>query len=231
MHIHILQHVPFEGPGYILPWAEQSHHRVSITPVYKEESLPAPESFHCLVIMGGPMSVHDEDDCPWLAAEKNLVEESIKAKKKVLGICFGAQIIAQALGAAVYTNKHKEIGWYELLKTDDAAQNKVVRVVPDPFVAFHWHGETFDLPTGAVHLAHSAACENQAFAYKDHVLALQFHLESTAESISALIKNCPADLSPGLYVQHDPAQLINQDLIDRSNALMKQVLDGFIGKS
>ena len=122
-------------------------------------------------------------------------------KIPVLGICLGAQLIADVLGARVYANEHKEIGWFPVERADSAGTTEVGRAFPESLEAFHWHGDTFDLPDGAVHLARSAICENQAFLHKGRVLALQFHLETTRETAEMLIENCRDELDGGPHVQ------------------------------
>src|SRR6185295_12926699 len=107
-------------------------------------------------------------------AEKDLISQCIKQGKMVLGICLGAQLIASAMGAKVYRNRQKEIGWYEVQLTKAARNTDLFPYAPDEFLTFHWHGETFDLPNGAVRIATSAATPNQGFIYGRNVVALQF---------------------------------------------------------
>ncbi len=153
-----------------------------------------PDSFDLLVVMGGPMSVHDEAQYPWLVAEKRLIRAALDAGKKVLGICLGAQLLAQALGAAVRPGRQAEIGWWPLHRYSQALGSPLGERLPERLMAFHWHGETFDLPAGSVPLYGSAACANQGFIWNEQAIGLQCHLESTAESIEALLDACPQDL-------------------------------------
>ena len=199
MRIHYLQHVPFEDTGCIRPWAESAGHAISVTRFYRDDKLPAVEEFDWLIIMGGPMGVYDEDQHPWLATEKGFIRQAIQKRKFVLGICLGAQLIADVLGARVYSHGHKEIGWYPIHKTRKG--DGAVKLMPDEVTVLHWHGDTFDIPDGAVHLYRSAACENQAFIYRDHVLGFQFHLETTPNSLEGLIENCGHEIAPGPYIQ------------------------------
>jgi GMP synthase (glutamine-hydrolysing) len=157
--------------------------------------------------MGGPMSVHDEGLYPWLAEEKNLIEGALKAHKRVLGVCLGAQLLANVLGAKVSKNQHKEIGWFPVELTRQAASSDLLAGFPESFPAFHWHEETFAIPAGARHLARSEACENQAFEFGGTALAVQFHLEVTASAVRRLIQNCRADISSGQY-QQSPEQML-----------------------
>ncbi|MDO8671400.1 MAG: type 1 glutamine amidotransferase, partial [Dehalococcoidia bacterium] len=162
--MHFLQHALFEGPANIVAWAGARGHPVSATALCRGERLPETGDFDWLVIMGGPMNVYEEEEYPWLADEKRLIEKSIAEGKIVLGVCLGAQIIADVLGAPVYKNSDKEIGWHPVFLSQEGRESSVFRGFPDRFVAFHWHGDTFDLPAGCTRLAGSEACQNQAFA-------------------------------------------------------------------
>ncbi len=198
MKVHCLQHVPFEGPGTIEDWARQGNHSLALTRLFTDEPLPNPDAFDWLVVMGGPMGVQDDSRFPWLTREKRFIEQAIRQNKTVLGICLGAQLIADVLGAKVYPNEHKEIGWFPIYRTDHADTCSVGQTLPEHLEVFHWHGDTFDLPAGSAHLARSAACENQAFLYADRVLGLQFHLETTMAGVQALVSRCAQDLAPPL---------------------------------
>ena len=228
MRIHYLQHVPFEGPANIATWAEMRGHLLTSTALFKGEALPFPETFDALVVMGGSMSVHDEAQYPWLVAEKKLIERSIHSGKSVLGVCLGAQMLADVLGARVYRNKEKEIGWFPVRHVQEES---VAAGLPRTFTAFHWHGETFDLPAGAVHLAESEGCANQAFEFGGKTLALQFHLEVTRASVETLIQNCAADITPGPYVQSPEQMLAAADSFAALQPLLHQVLDRWAGSA
>ena len=198
MHTHYLQHVAFEGLGSIAPWLETAGHTVSHTRFYETTALPDPTSLDLLVVMGGPMSVNDEAEFPWLAAEKRFIRAVIDAGKPVLGICLGAQCIAAAMGAAVYRNPAKEIGWWPVQAETGSGD---VFQFPPTATVFHWHGETFDLPAGAVRLARSAVCDNQAFQLGERVIGLQFHLETTPASAQAIVTHCRDELVPAMWIQ------------------------------
>ena len=222
MRIHYVQHVPFEAPANIAAWAEMRGHLMTSTALFQGEPLPSPDAFDALVVMGGPMSVHDEAQYAWLVAEKKLIEQSIKSGKLVLGVCLGAQLLADVLGAKVYQNKYKEIGWFPVRHLQAGS---VAAGLPRTFTAFHWHGETFDLPAGAVHLAESDGCVNQAFEFGGKALALQFHLEVTRESVEGLVRNCAADITPGPYVQSGEQMLAAAGEFLAIQPLLYQVLD------
>ena len=208
MHIHCLQHVPFEGPFGIGVWAEARGHTLTMTPLYAGVVPPTPETFDWLLVMGGPMGVHDVSEHPWLAAEKVLIRHAIEAGKTVVGVCLGAQLIAEVLGARVYRNPEPEIGWLSVELTADGQASAVFGFLPSLLPVFQWHGDTFDLPADALHLARSAACEHQAFLYDGRVLGLQFHLESTPESVAGLCAACADELGAGgPHVQSAAAML------------------------
>jgi GMP synthase-like glutamine amidotransferase len=217
---HWFQHVPFEGLGSIGEWLARKGARVSSTRFFERAVLPDPDDLELLIVMGGPMSVNEEDAYPWLKEEKKLIARAIHRGIAVLGICLGAQLIASALGARVRRNEFSEIGWFAVESVDGGATD-----LPHTLEVFHWHGETFDLPQGSRHLARSEACVNQAFAFADRVLALQFHLETTRASALALVESCRADLAPGRFVQAEAAVLGTPDQFRRINAVMRSVLD------
>lgn len=191
MHVHVLQHVPFEGLGSIEAWLAHRKARVTHTRFFGSTRLPTLTDIDFVIALGGPMSVNDEDQFPWLREEKLFIAEAIARNKAVLGICLGAQLIASAMGARVFPGPEKEIGWFPI-SAAPAATNAFA--FPASIVVFHWHGETFDLPAGAVHLAGSAACHNQAFQVGARVIGLQFHLETTPESAEAILDNCVDEL-------------------------------------
>lgn len=226
MRLHYLQHVPFEDLANISPWAQEKGHSITKTLLYNNEILPSSESFDWLIIMGGPMNIYQEDKFPWLKQEKKLIEQSIKDKKKILGVCLGAQLIADVLGAKIYQNKYKEIGFFPVQLTDQSEQSIFFQSIPKEFMAFHWHGDTFDIPHKAKHLAKSEACLNQAFEYKN-TLALQFHVESNNQSIKKLIDNCTDELIQAPYIQKPQDMLEDEKQINSLYPVMEQILNNF----
>ncbi len=225
MRVHYLQHVPYEGLGCIERELLDSGHTIASTQLYERHALPKTQEFDWLIVMGGPMGVHDQREYPWLVEEKRLIEDAIRQSKIVLGICLGAQLIADVLDAPVYANAHKEIGWFPVERTERATTTAIGCAFPKTIEAFHWHGDTFDLPSGAVHLARNAVCENQAFVYQSRVLALQYHLETTRASAKALIENGAADLDGGPYVQSAEVMLSGDKRFEPLNAAMKALLE------
>jgi GMP synthase (glutamine-hydrolysing) len=201
MHLHYFQHVPFEGIARIGDWARSRGFSVTGTRLYAGDPIPPIETLDWLIVMGGPMGAGDDDRYPWLADEKRAIDQAIQQGKVVLGICLGAQLIASVLGARVFPNPHKEIGWFPIELTTEGQQSPLFGFLPKQFSVFHWHGDTFDLPRGAVHLASSAACQNQAFVWEHRVVGLQFHLEVTEEGIQALMHHCADELVTAPFIQ------------------------------
>lgn len=231
LRIHIFQHAPFEGPGYIESWIKENNHHLTITKFYEPFKIPDHAGFDWLVVMGGPMGVYDDQKFPWLKDEKNFIQEAAQSGKTVIGICLGAQLIASALGAKVYPNKTKEIGWFPLEKTPAGRANNLLKDLPDRFVTFHWHGDTFDLPKGADHLVKTDNCSNQAFVYNEKVIGLQFHLEVTPQALRNMIENCRHELVKDDHIQTESDILGEKRLCTSSNAYLAGVLNKLAGQN
>lgn len=228
MKIHWLQHVAFEGLGSIAGWAAANRCPVTGSRMFVGDILPPITAFDLLVIMGGPMSVNDEVQHPWLVDEKRFIKQVMQAGKMVLGICLGAQLIASSVGAPVRPNRQKEIGWFPVEKTGAAKQVAVGSALADRVDVFHWHGETFELPTGAVHLARSKGCKHQAFALGRRIIGLQYHLETTPESASALVDHCGHELANAPYVQTESVIKSQPIRFKTLNREMDRLLDYFL---
>ena len=224
MRVQVLQHVPFEGPGTIAPLLKSSgDHQIDIVHLYRGEA-PARDRCDLLVIMGGPMSVHDEAEFPWLAEEKKWIARAVESGTSVLGICLGAQLIASVLGARVEPMGYREIGWFPVT-ADPAWQGGWSReIFPDSFEPLHWHGDTFDLPAGAQRIGSSVACANQGFVLGSRIVALQFHLEFNASSIRRLARAASYELDGSDFVQTEAQMLADQNRFDTANALMQKLL-------
>ncbi len=202
MSVLILKNVSHEGPGTIENFLRIESIGYKIIECSSGDIPPASD-FDTLVIMGGPMSVNETDLYPYIDRETGLASEFMKKGKKVLGICLGAQIMAKALGARVYPGPEKEIGWYDIELRNQGIKDPLMgKLAVHPragdfwrrFRVFHWHGETFDIPEGAVRLAKSELYPNQAFKYGDHAYAFQFHIEVTKEMIHEWLKNEAVDM-------------------------------------
>ncbi|MFT3682703.1 MAG: type 1 glutamine amidotransferase [Ferruginibacter sp.] len=190
MRIHCLQQVAHEGPGTICEWAKQNDHSITYTPFYKaDHSLPALADFDVLLVMGGFMNVDEEERFPWLKEEKALIRKSVVAGKKIIGICLGAQLIAAALGSKVYKGKEKEIGIFPVNFTEEALRHALFNHFINPYPVFHWHGDTFDIPAGAVLLASTTVCRNQAYLIGHNVIGLQFHFEMDEAAVDSMLQH------------------------------------------
>lgn len=225
LRIHYFQHVPFEGLGSIEEWISSYGHTLTVTKFFESNSLPEISEIDWLIVMGGPMNVHDEKQFPWLAAEKKFIRQAVDAGKIVLGICLGSQLVSQALEAKVYQNKEKEIGWFDIELSPDAQSYNLFSDSGRRLKVFHWHGDTFDLPENAIRLASSEGCKNQAYIYKNKVLALQFHLEPTLNSLKQMIDNGREELITGKYVQSEKEILGNKKLIEPDREILFTILD------
>jgi GMP synthase (glutamine-hydrolysing) len=182
--IFVFRHVQHEGIGTIAD--ALLHRELPYTIVDSlKDPLPRFESRNIagLVVMGGPMNVDETDKYPALAAEVVWMRNAVEAEIPVLGVCLGSQLLAKALGARVYANRVKEIGWYDIELVSSATDDPLFAGLPQTINVFQWHGDTFDLPARAVHLARSPQCENQAFRFGKSAYGLQFHLEVTDEII------------------------------------------------
>ncbi len=224
MRIHILQHVDFENPGSIVDWTQEKQFPVAYTPFYLGESLPLLGDFDLLVVMGGPMSIFDEETHPWIKDEKLFIKDAISSGKKVLGICLGAQFVADALGAKVFRNTEKEIGWFSLQKPVGTNHPLLDRFPETTFQAFHWHGDTFEIPKGATRLFQSEATKNQAFIFENRVIALQFHWEVKPENVKLLLQHSSSDITPESFVQSPQAMLARMEYFELSRNYLNRIL-------
>ncbi|MFP4106594.1 MAG: type 1 glutamine amidotransferase [Phycisphaerae bacterium] len=227
--MHFLQHVPFEGPANFGSWADRNSFTQTVTHLYRDESLPAVNVIDWLVILGGPMGVGDEDAYPWLVREKEYIHAAISAGKTVLGVCLGGQLIAEVLGATVTRSPSTEVGWHEVTLTEQAEDLPFLREFYPSFVPFHWHGDMFGIPDGAVRFASSEGCPNQGFALAGNVVAMQYHLEYSFESVVKMLENCGDDLGSGGFIQHPVEMMFSDREFIRSRYLLDSMLYSLAG--
>ena len=183
MRVVAFRHVPFEGLGLIQPALEEHGISIEFADLY-QPSHPVPDVAAAagLIFMGGPMSAND--DLPYLRQEIEIIRDAAGRGQPVLGVCLGSQMIAKALGARVYRNPVKEIGWFPVHPTEAGRRDPLLSALNPAETVLQWHGETFDLPAGAEWLAYSELCLNQAFRTGAHIYGLQFHLEVTPAMIA-----------------------------------------------
>jgi GMP synthase (glutamine-hydrolysing) len=227
MNLCVLQHAAFEGPGEIAAWAGQHGHSVSVHHLYRGDFLPRLDAFDLLVVMGGEMNIYQYRDWPWLRAEREFIESALAQGKRVIGICLGAQLIADALGARVFQNAEHELGWLPVTWTDEA--RAAFPGLPASTTVLHWHGDTFELPAGATRLAASEGCPEQGFVIANKCLALQFHLEVDPTLVKEFVEG-QGEWPAGRYVQTRDAILREAvSHCDRNRQLLHGMLDRFCG--
>jgi GMP synthase-like glutamine amidotransferase len=192
--IAVLQHFWCENAGIFEPVLTRLGHEIENVKLYDGRPVPDPREFDAWIVMGGPMNVDETDRYSFLTPERNLLASLIREDRPVMGVCLGAQLIARAAGARVFPKRPKEIGLFEIQLTAAASRDPLFGLFADPQEVFQWHGDTFDLPAGAVHLAASQRFEHQAFRLGRRVYAMQFHIESTAKMIGELEEACAKEL-------------------------------------
>jgi GMP synthase-like glutamine amidotransferase len=225
MKVHWLQHADFEDLGCIGRWLAARNHEVSGTRLYAGERPPSEREFDALVVMGGPMNIYEHERYPWLTAEKELIRSAVTAGRRVLGVCLGAQLLADVLGGPVTRNRYSEIGWFPVALSEAGTASPYFAGLPQRFLAFHWHGDTYALPPGAQCLASSEACAQQAFAYGERVLGLQFHLEVGRANAEEWFRHEQPRVAR--YVQEPQEILARSDCFEDNNRLMCAILERF----
>ena len=177
----MLQHIACEPPGVYEDVLRERGVVLRRVELDEGEPLPDWRDFEAIVAMGGPMSVNDEAELPWLADEKRVIAEAVRAGTPYWGACLGVQLLAASLGARVYSGPTPEVGILPVLLTEEASADPVFEGLPNELLSLQWHGDTFDLPDGAVRLARSPAYENQAFRFGQAAYGVQFHLEVSVD--------------------------------------------------
>lgn len=230
--ILVCQHVPYEILGTLNPLLKEAGFRIRYINFGRDPlATPSVDGYYGLIILGGPMCVDQTKDHPFLSHEIKMIQEAFYHNIPVLGICLGAQLIAKTLGAKVSPNKEKEIGWYDISLTEAGKKDKLLCHLAETEKIFQWHGDAFEMPKDAVHLASSPTCEGQAFRFGDKVYAFQFHLEVDEAMILRWLKVSPhlKELS-ALRGKIDP-EVIRQEThlyIEKSKKLSERIFQEFI---
>ncbi|CAB1057409.1 hypothetical protein D1BOALGB6SA_2162 [Olavius sp. associated proteobacterium Delta 1] len=207
-------------------WAAAKGHQVNQIYVCNNEELPPLDSFDWLMVMGGSQNAWDEQGNSWLREEKAFVAEALAKDKLFLGICFGAQLLAESLGGQIFPNKHKEIGWHEVSLNRDGRESFLFQNVPPSFVTFHWHSDHFSLPGNCTRLAFSRPTENQAFTSNERpAVGLQFHPEYTREMVRYYAGGHSQDWSPDMFVSDGNEVLARTEEIPDTYWLMETLLN------
>ena len=207
-------------------WAAEKGHQVNQIYVCNNEELPPLDSFDWLMVMGGSQHAWDEQGNPWLREEKAFVAEALAGGKLFLGICFGAQLLAESLGGQIFPNEHKEIGWHDVSLSREGRESFLFQNIPQSFVSFHWHSDHFSLPASCTRLAYSKASENQAFVCNGRPLVgLQFHPESTREMVTYFAGEHSQDLVPDRFVSGKDEILARTQAIPDTYWLMETLLN------
>lgn len=228
MRLHLLEHDPWEGQTNIDLWAQKRGHRITRTFVFEGQAPPGPDQFDCLVVTGGSQHAWEEDKHPWLAPEKEYLARVLAGDRIVLGLCFGGQLLAEALGATVFRNEHDEIGWYPVTLLPQGRNSFLFQGLPDEFLTFHWHSDHFTLPPGAIRLAFSQASPNQAFLAPGRVVGLQFHPEYTLDLIRTFIEEYGHEWTPGAYVRPLEEIRAQTNRLPETYWLMEALLDNLV---
>jgi len=206
----IIQQVQHEGPGLIGLELDRAGFVSERVRVYRGESPPRSAlGYSALIVLGGPMGVYEEESYPFIKDELKLLESALRDRVPTLGVCLGAQLLARAAGAGVYKGPGKEIGFYKVALTDEGAADRLLLGLPGALEVFQWHGDTFDVPAGAVNLAGSELFPNQLIRVGANAYGVQFHLEVDFKMVSDWLKINAGEVA-ALDGQVDPDEIIRQ---------------------
>ena len=186
--ILIIKHIEIEGPGTLGEFLKETARKTKIVELDKGDTLPSVDEYEAIISLGGPMNVYEDAKYPFLKEEDKLMKKALQEEIPVLGICLGAQILAKACGAKVRKADKKEVGWFKVNLTDAGKRDPLFENMTAEFEVFQWHEDTFAIPKGALHLAESQTCLNQAFRFGRNAYGLQFHVEVTPEMIESWIR-------------------------------------------
>ncbi len=229
MRLQMFEHMPSKVDCNITRWAEINGQELSRTKVNQGQSMPDLDSFDWLIVMGGPQSAWEYEKYPWLKPERDFIRHSIEAGKIVLAICFGVQILAEALESRAFRNEHREFGWHDVSVLPEGRKSFLFYDIPDTFVTWHSHSDHYELPQDCVSLAESGPSPNQAFMHNSQpIVGLQFHPETTIELAHTSLDNYKAAWKDGPYVKPKEEIRAQTSKLKDNYWLMKALLDNII---
>lgn len=229
LKISLIQHTAVDSPGFTTSVLQQNGIDPVIIRVDKGDSIPTQVDSDVLMTFGGPVSLHLADPPPWVNQERELIRRYITSGRRVFGICLGAQLIASALGSSVGPNPEPEFGWHPIKLTNSSNQSKLASLLPPQQTVLHWHRNTFALPSGAMHLYQSDACQHQAFSIDDRVVGFQFHPEATPKTVEYYLRVANPAGVDGHYVQ--PTDQIRRGVtqhLQDQNEMLETFLKGWL---
>jgi len=222
----MIEHDPAGFSLNVLAWAKKNNHTIHQLNICKTEIEPSDNNFDLLIIAGGVQHVWDDEIYPWLPKEKHFIANVVDQNKFILGICLGAQLLAETLGGKVFPNLDKEIGWHEVQLTHDGKESQFFNNVPEQFTIFHWHNDHFSLPPECQRLAYNTASKNQAFTNKNRrILGIQFHPDYNCHSIIQLIQEYEDEWPTGRFVTNRDYLLQQTSNTKNPSWLMNCLLD------
>ncbi len=222
MRIAVVLHCDFEGPAYIADWAADNGHDLEEIHIYEDGVMPEDE-YDGYIFMGGNMSANDHNELFWLIDEKQFISNLIRANKKVLGICLGAQLVASSVGCKIVPMQQKEIGWFDVI----LEENRDIIPEFDIIETLHWHGEEI-IPNDRIHIiGKSAQCDVQIFKVNDNCYGFQCHLEQTMDSLIDIYAHCFDDIEDNPYTQSHDNLFDSDDIFDANNILLANFLNNF----
>ena len=230
MNFLVLQHVDCEGLGLWEESCREAGIGVEVVALHRDGTLPPPHRFQAVISLGGPMNVYEEEANPFLKREDAYIRQVLALGVPFLGICLGGQLLAKAVGGVVTRNGVKEIGWHTVDLDQPGQRDPLFAGLPETLTVFQWHGDTFSIPKGAVRLATSPACENQAFrcGFGGIAYAFQFHLEVTPAMVEEWVREYGSELrKPGEQLRAATLLEETSAQCERLRSLAKQVFTNF----
>lgn len=235
MQLHIVMHESFEAPAAIEVWAHRNKCALTYTRLYQGDTFPQHCDFDFLIVMGGPQSpVTTLEECAHFDVRQEILflQTAIEQNKILLGVCLGAQLIGEALGATFDHSPHREIGVFDVALTAAGKRDPIFSTFPATFPVGHWHGDMPGLTADAEVLAASAGCPRQIVKYRPHIYGFQCHCEFTSAAIEGMIRHCAHELEAYKnlpYIQN--AQQLRQNDYTSMNELLFRFLDGLTARS